>query len=177
MVACVALVLVFESTALAAAYGIAVTDTMGITSVPVLPAHPPVGLGPLDVVLVGLFLVFWLAFLGANLVKIAEGGWVPIAVAGAVFVVMTTWKAGRASLGRHILASTLPMELFLEDVATSKPHQVEGHLRCSEPRTPTAPRRAPAPFQAQQGPARAGEFCCPCRPAAPARCRAPSASP
>jgi KUP system potassium uptake protein len=88
MVACVALVLGFkESSALAAAYGIAVTGTMAITSVlfysvardhwrwSILRAGS----------LVGLFLVIDLSFFAANVAKITHGGWFPIAVAAAVF--------------------------------------------------------------------------------------------
>ncbi len=128
MVACLLLVLVFrESTALAAAYGIAVTGTMSITSVLFYrltrqwqwPLWQSVGL-------LSVFLVIDLAFFAANAVKIGDGGWVPLVLAAAVFVVMTTWKRGRASLGRHIIANTLPMDLFLNDVRATKPHRVPG---------------------------------------------------
>jgi KUP system potassium uptake protein len=57
-----------------------------------------------------------LAFFGANLSKVAEGGWVPLAVGGALFVVMTTWRAGRVELARFFQESTLPEALFLDDV-------------------------------------------------------------
>ncbi|MFO0603588.1 MAG: potassium transporter Kup [Polyangiales bacterium] len=128
MVACVALVIAFrESTALAAAYGIAVTGTMSITSILFFQLTRQWGWPAWKgAALVGLFLVFDLGFLAANLVKLREGGWFPVAVAAGVFAVMTTWKRGRASLGRHIIASTLPMELFLDDVRATRPHRVPG---------------------------------------------------
>lgn len=128
MVACVALVLVFrESSALAAAYGIAVTGTMSITSVLFYkltrqwnwPAWKSVGL-------VAVFLAIDLAFLGANVVKISEGGWFPLVIAAVVFAAMTTWKKGRAILGGHILAKALPMPHFMDDVKVTKPHRVKG---------------------------------------------------
>jgi KUP system potassium uptake protein len=128
MVACIALVLVFrESSNLAAAYGIAVTGTMSITSILFFQLTRQ-WRWPLwrSVALVGLFLVFDLAFLAANAVKIEEGGWFPLVVAGGVFAMMTTWKTGRRSLASHILANTLPMELFMSDVAATKPHRVTG---------------------------------------------------
>lgn len=129
MLGCVALVLSFQrSTNLAAAYGIAVTGTMAITSVlyfaavrvrwrwQLLPA--------LSLLL--LFLVFDVAFLGANLGKITHGGWFPILVAMMGFVVMTTWQRGRAVLERRVNASSLPFSVFLADLALNPPHRVKG---------------------------------------------------
>ena len=128
-VACIALVLGFGSSdRLAAAYGIAVTGTMGITSVvffvvttrnwgwPYWKALP----------LTAAFLVFDLAFFGANILKFVDGGWFPIAVAVGVFALMTTWKTGREQLSARIAAATLPLELLLEDVARSPRHRVGG---------------------------------------------------
>ncbi len=128
MVACVLLVMAFrESTALAAAYGIAVTGTMSITSVLFYKLTRQWGWPEWkSASLLALFLAIDLAFLSANVVKVREGGWVPLAIAAAVFAVMTTWKAGRRSLGRHVIANTLPMELFLDDVRTTRPHRVRG---------------------------------------------------
>ncbi|MBI5514253.1 MAG: potassium transporter Kup [Deltaproteobacteria bacterium] len=128
MVSCVALVLAFqESSRLAAAYGVAVTGTMSITSVLFFQLTRQ-WRWPLwkSVALVALFLSFDLAFLGANLVKITEGGWLPLAIAAAVYASMATWKAGRQALARQLLASTLPMELFLNDVREARPHRVAG---------------------------------------------------
>ncbi len=91
-------VFLFRSTDhLAAAYGIAVTGTMAITSVGLfLVMRRRWGL-PLYVALPvsAIFLLVDVAFLGANAQKIVQGGWFPLAIAGAVFAVMYTWKVGR----------------------------------------------------------------------------------
>jgi KUP system potassium uptake protein len=128
MVACIALVVAFrESTHLAAAYGIAVTGTMSITSVLFFQVTRQWGWALWkSVSLVVVFLALDLAFLAANMVKITDGGWLPLAMAAGVFAVMTTWKKGRRTLGHHIIANTLPTELFLSDVATTQPHRVKG---------------------------------------------------
>lgn len=128
-VACIALVLAFGSADnLAAAYGIAVTGTMGITSVvffvvttrnwgwPIWKALP----------LTGAFLVFDLAFFGANILKFVDGGWFPIAVGVGVYTLMTTWKTGREQLGARITAAAMPIELLLEDLGRNQPHRVNG---------------------------------------------------
>jgi len=129
MVACVALVLAFqESTKLAAAYGIAVTGTMAITSTLFfVVARARWGWSlPKAGALVGLFLAVDLTYFSANVTKLGAGGWLPLVVGAAIFSALTTWKKGRAALGRHILASTLPLDLFLADVRDSKPTRVRG---------------------------------------------------
>jgi KUP system potassium uptake protein len=129
MVACIALVLAFPaSTKLAAAYGIAVTGTMAITSVlfyAVAVTRWKWG-RPKALALLALFLLVDLAFFGANVLKIAHGGWFPIAVGAIVFTVMTTWKRGRTSLGAYMRSVTLPLDTFMEDVARTKPLRVPG---------------------------------------------------
>ena len=129
MVACIALVLGFRSSSsLAAAYGIAVTGTMAITSIlfyRVARRHwrwPIAQAGGL----VGLFLVIDLGFFGANAIKIVEGGWFPIVVALGVFTLMTTWKRGREALAHFMREAALPLAAFLEDLAVRKPHRVPG---------------------------------------------------
>jgi KUP system potassium uptake protein len=129
MLACLALVLGFRSSNdLADAYGIAVTGTMAITS----------GLFYFvardlwhwrrshAAAVVGLFLCFDLGFFAACSAKIAHGGWFPLLVAAVVFPVMVTWKRGRALLSKRIAAETLPLEVFLDDVQSSKPFRVPG---------------------------------------------------
>jgi KUP system potassium uptake protein len=129
MVACIGLVLGFqESSRLAAAYGLAVTGLMTITSIVyyfVLTRtwHWPAWRAA---ALVGAFLVFDLAFFGSSLLKFFDGAWFPIALAGGVFLVMTTWKEGRRALASHIAAASLPVDLFLQDVAARNPHRVTG---------------------------------------------------
>jgi KUP system potassium uptake protein len=129
MLACVALVLGFRSSAdLADAYGIAVTGTMAITSV--LFYSVARGLWGWSLMragaIVSVFLAVDLAFFISCAVKIAHGGWFPLVVAATVFAVMVTWKRGRALLAERIAAEALPMGVFLADVEASKPHRVPG---------------------------------------------------
>ncbi len=129
MVACIALVFAFKaSTALAAAYGIAVTGTMGITSVLFyVVCKRKFGMSPAKAAaLLVLFLSVDLAFFSANLLKFVDGGWLPIACAVLVFTLMTTWKRGRAALAASMLEATLPLDAFLADLAVHKPHRVSG---------------------------------------------------
>ncbi len=129
MVACLALVLGFgESSKLAAAYGIAVTGTMSITSILFYAvAVKRWGWTRLRAgAVLALFLTIDLAFFGANAVKLAHGGWFPIAIAAVIFIIMTTWKRGRAELGTYMRAATLPIDVFLADVEQMKPPRVAG---------------------------------------------------
>jgi KUP system potassium uptake protein len=129
MIACVILVATFKaSSALEAAYGIAVTGTMAITSVLFfVVARERFGwsLGK-AIGVVTLFLVFDLAFFAANLTKFSHGGWFPIAVAAAVFTVMATWKQGRTLLGQFLNANVLELPLFLGEIERKPPHRVRG---------------------------------------------------
>ncbi|NUP05315.1 MAG: potassium transporter Kup, partial [Polyangiaceae bacterium] len=114
---CVALVLGFKaSTNLAAAYGIAVTGTMGITSVAFfVVARDKWGWSiPKAGSLVALFLVVDLAFFGANLLKFLDGGFVPIAIGFFIFFAMRVWKRGRALLGRYFTKAATPLDHFLD---------------------------------------------------------------
>lgn len=129
MVACLALVIGFRSSsALAAAYGIAVTGTMAITTIlfySVLrewkSVHPAFAIG-----LLVLFLTIDLAFFSANATKLAQGGWFPIAVAGVMFTLMTTWKRGREVLGAFMAQVRLPLDVFLEDLHAHPIHRIPG---------------------------------------------------
>lgn len=129
MVACIGLVLVFrESSRLAGAYGIAVTATMGITSILYFFVITRTWKWSLwkALPLVGLFMAFDLSYFSANLLKIMDGGWFTLAVATAIMIAMTTWHDGRAALARKMLSTRFPLDLFLEDVKTSKPQRVRG---------------------------------------------------
>jgi len=128
-VACIALVLGFKSsTSLAAAYGIAVTGTMAITTLLFhrvmrdLWRWPRWHAWPLTVV----FLAVDLSFFFANVVKIEEGGWVPIAAAAFVFTLLSTWKRGRTVLAEQLRQAGLPLDLFLDDVDRRKPTRIPG---------------------------------------------------
>ena len=128
MVGCVALVLAWqESSKFAAAYGIAVTGTMAITSILFYGVARRWGWSvPVAGGLVALFLTFDLAFFGANVHKVADGGYLPLVVGIGIFAAMRTWHAGRARLYAAILEATLPMKAFLADLAETKPHRVSG---------------------------------------------------
>ncbi len=129
MVACVALVLGFrESSALADAYGIAVTGTMAITSMLFFYVCRDLWHWSLwrSTGLLALFLCFDLSFFLACSTKIAHGGWFPLAVAVGVFTIMVTWKRGRSLLAERIAADSLPIGIFLADIEATRPHRVPG---------------------------------------------------
>jgi KUP system potassium uptake protein len=128
-VACVLLVLTFQSSGnLASAYGIAVTGTMTITTLLFCSvARDRWRWPPWRVAAVGaLFLSVDLAFLGANLIKIESGGWFPLVIAVGVYLLMTTWKRGREIVANILRESSLPMDLFLTDIARRQPPRVPG---------------------------------------------------
>ncbi|HEY4016649.1 MAG TPA: potassium transporter Kup [Polyangiaceae bacterium] len=128
-IACVCLVVAFkESSALAAAYGIAVTGTMGITSIIYFVVMTRAWKWSLwkAVPIVVMFLSFDIPFFLSNAMKFFHGGWFPIAVGLALFLVMTTWKKGRAYLGRSLADKMLPIDVFVEDIKAHKPHRVAG---------------------------------------------------
>jgi KUP system potassium uptake protein len=116
MIGTLAIVLTFRSSsALAAAYGIAVTLTMAITTillyvVAVERWHWPLWLAALTM---GSFLFVDLAFFSANLLKMADGGWLPIVIAVMLFTLMTTWKRGRQILAERLIARAIPLEQFM----------------------------------------------------------------
>jgi KUP system potassium uptake protein len=129
MCACVALVLAFGgSSALASAYGVAVTGTMTITSLlffRVVRTRFGWSL-PAAAATTALFLLVDLSFLSANLAKIWDGGWLPLLVGAAVFTVLTTWRRGREALAGSFEARSLPLPAFVEDVARTRPLRVPG---------------------------------------------------
>ena len=128
-VTCVLLVLGFRSSGnLASAYGIAVTGTMTITTVLFCSVARDRWHWPRwRVALVGaVFLAVDLAFLGANLAKIASGGWLPLLIAVAVYLLMTTWKRGREAVSAALRETSLPLDLFLADIARRRPARVPG---------------------------------------------------
>jgi KUP system potassium uptake protein len=129
LAACLALVVGFGSSSkLAAAYGIAVTGTMSITSIlffSVARRRWGWGFAP-AAALVGIFLAVDLSFFSANLHKLGSGGWVPLAIGATVFTVMTTWRRGRQLLAEAFVAQTLPLDVFMADIEATKPHRVQG---------------------------------------------------
>ena len=144
MIACLLVVLVFkESSRLAAAYGIAVTATMAITSLLYFAVISKLWHWPLWKSL-GLFLVFLcfdIAFLSANLLKVIDGGWLPLLIATAIVLIMVTWRDGRAILAKKLAAAAIPIAQFLDDMHLKAPHRVPGtavFMAVSATGTPTA---------------------------------------
>ena len=129
LVAVVGLVLGFRSSDnLGAAYGIAVTGTMSITTVLALVYMYGVRRWNAGVaaLLFGFFLTVDLAFFGANMLKIEEGGWFPLVVAAVVYIVMTTWRSGRQVLVRERERDALPLETFIASLRPGRPLRVPG---------------------------------------------------
>jgi KUP system potassium uptake protein len=117
LAAVVALVVGFRSSsALAAAYGIAVTGTMAITTVLALVvAHRQWGWGlGICIALGTAMMALDLSFLCANLLKIPEGGWVPLVIGVLMFSMMTTWQLGRRALRRRMEEHSLSITQFVE---------------------------------------------------------------
>jgi KUP system potassium uptake protein len=129
MVAVMILVLGFKSSNnLAAAYGIAVTGDMVITSIlatVVVARSWKWGWGR-AIALFSCFLVVELIFLAANILKIPDGGWFPLIAGMVIFVLMTTWKRGRQLLAERLKGERLELSLFLESLAMSMPTRVAG---------------------------------------------------
>jgi KUP system potassium uptake protein len=129
MLSTIAIVVGFGSSAsLAAAYGIAVTLTMVITALLLqVVAIERWGWPPaLVYAITGIFLAIDLAFFGANVLKIAHGGWLPLVIGGLLFTLMTTWKTGRQLVAARLTARAVPLEAFLADVAEIRPARVAG---------------------------------------------------
>lgn len=125
--ATVALVLGFRSSSnLAAAYGVAVTTTMVITTFLAYFVSRDRWGRPLALIVTIGFLTADLAFFVANIVKVPHGGWFPLLVAIGVFTIMTTWRSGRRILAERIRESALSDELFVRDVERRSPPRVPG---------------------------------------------------
>jgi KUP system potassium uptake protein len=129
MVAVMILVLGFKSSNnLAAAYGIAVTGDMVITSV--LATVVVAKVWKWGWVKAGLlfacFLSVELVFLAANILKIPDGGWFPLVAGMAVFVLMMTWKRGRQLLSDRLKGERLELSMFLDSLGSSMPTRVAG---------------------------------------------------
>jgi KUP system potassium uptake protein len=117
-----------SSSALGAAYGIAVTGTMAITTILYyLLARSRWNWSVLRAgSLTAGFLIIDLAFFSSNALKIMHGGWVPIAIGLGIFTLMTTWYSGRRIVLRLLTRGSLPIEMFLNSVADHKPVRVSG---------------------------------------------------
>jgi KUP system potassium uptake protein len=128
-IACILLVITFkESSKLAAAYGIAVSGTMGITSIVYFVVTRKRWRWPLikSLPLLLLFLAFDIPFFVANLFKFLDGGYVPILVGAAFLTVMVNWKIGRSVLYDAIAAKAPPIDRFIEELAEKKVARIPG---------------------------------------------------
>ena len=129
MVACIALVWGFgSSSALAAAYGVAVTTTMVITTLlfyVLVRRHWKWPL-PLAIAVTASFLVIDLSFWLATMVKVPHGGWFPLAIAVVIFAFLVTWKTGRRVLARRMSERALPIEDFMTMVNSGGLRRVSG---------------------------------------------------
>ncbi len=117
-----------SSSALAAAYGIAVSLTMLITTMlAYLVARGAWGVRrPVAGSIALFFFLIESAFFGANLTKVAHGGWFPLVVGIIVYTVLSTWKAGRALLAQRMRERLYPFDQFLQDIETYPPQRVSG---------------------------------------------------
>jgi KUP system potassium uptake protein len=117
-----------SSSRLAGAYGVAVTATMLVDT---LLTFFVIRYGwgyPLALCLfaTGFFAVIDASFFAATLVKVADGGWFPLAIGAAVYVAMATWRRGREILFEHLNASSVPLQPFLESLFRDPPQRVPG---------------------------------------------------
>ena len=129
MIGCIITVLSFRTSSnLAAAYGVAVTTTMVITTLLFyVVARERWGwsvwtAGPLC----GVFLIIDGAFFGANIIKVGQGGWLPLAIAGVIYTVLLTWKRGRRILAERIQAEAKPLDEFLMEMQSQRIARVPG---------------------------------------------------
>jgi KUP system potassium uptake protein len=129
MIGCVMLVVGFETSAnLTAAYGIAVTGAFSITTIlyTVLAKRRWKWSTMALLAFSAVFLVADLALFAANAVKISHGGWVALAIALIIFVMLATWKTGRSMLNQILNSSSMRLEAFLGSIAHKKPLRVPG---------------------------------------------------
>ena len=144
LVGVLAAVLGFRSaTALGSAYGIAVTGTMLITTLLtffVVRHAWRINLW-LALAATAFFVVIDLTFFSANLLKVIDGGWFPLVIAGLVFTGMATWAGGRVLLHDHLRSEAIELDPFLQSVVAEKPMRAPGtavFLNAISGLTPTA---------------------------------------
>ncbi len=129
MLAVMVLVISFKTSGnLAAAYGIAVTGDMVITSLLAgVVFHNLWGWSKLRTgLLVTLFLIVDIAFFSANVLKIPDGGWVPLVIGVIIFTLMLTWKTGRSMLYTRLKSDAMALEPFIEAIGKHPPTRVTG---------------------------------------------------
>ena len=122
MVMVILLVLFFQSSSnLAAAYGIAVTGAMFIDTILMAAVLIALWRWPLwkAVPLIAVFIVVDMAYLGANLIKVPDGGWVPLVIGLMIFTALTTWSKGRALMRQSMAEGSIPIEIFAKSANNS----------------------------------------------------------
>jgi KUP system potassium uptake protein len=125
----IALVFGFSSASnLASAYGIAVTTTMVITTVLLSVAMVKLWKWslPVTILVTSFFLIIDLAFWGANILKIFQGGWVPLAIGAIIYILMTTWNSGRRNLLEKIHQQTMSLENFITEILSIRMIAIPG---------------------------------------------------
>ncbi|KMN82836.1 low affinity potassium transporter Kup [Chromobacterium alkanivorans] len=129
LIAVMVVVLTFKtSSSLAAAYGIAVTGTMLITTCLFFVVARVNWRWPLPLAL-GVTLMFAtidLGFFSANIHKVADGGWLPLVLGMVIFTLMSTWKQGRELLFTRLRDQALPLDSFIENLEAYPPTRVQG---------------------------------------------------
>jgi KUP system potassium uptake protein len=117
-----------SSSNLAAAYGVAVTGTMLVTTFLTFFVIRKVwGYNlALCIAATGFFILLDLAFFSSSLLKVDDGGWFPLALGAMMFIVMLTWWRGRRILAKRLQTSAIPMEDFLASLFKYPPHRVPG---------------------------------------------------
>lgn len=128
-VAIVLAVVMFRSSSnLAAAYGIAVTTDMLITTVLTFFVIRYAWKYPLALCIAatGAFFVVDFLFFASNLLKLFEGGWFPLLIGGSIFMLMLTWKEGRRLMGQMQMAEAIDLRGFLDSVFVNPPARVDG---------------------------------------------------
>jgi KUP system potassium uptake protein len=121
-------VLFRSSSALASAYGIAVSGTMVVTAMMAFVVVFKGWSWPIwaAALLIGPFLAIDLTFFGANLLKVFEGGWIPLALGGLVMTVMYTWRRGIRLLFDKTRKSEVPLDSLVASLEKKPPHRVPG---------------------------------------------------
>jgi KUP system potassium uptake protein len=97
-----------------------------------------------------VFIVVDMAYLGANLIKVPDGGWVPLVMGLAIFTLLTTWSRGRALMRQSMAEGTIPMEVFAKS-AHSSAQRVPGTAIFMASTSERRAIGAAAQHQAQQG--------------------------
>jgi KUP system potassium uptake protein len=117
-----------SSSQLAGAYGVAVTGTMLVDTLLTFFVIRYAWRYPLWLCLgaTGFFLVIDLAFFSATLLKVADGGWFPLAIGACVFLAMSAWRRGRERLLSQLRESSVPLEPFLKSLFAAPPQRVAG---------------------------------------------------